>query len=150
MTDCREEINHRRGWEDNHIAIEHHRERRRNIDGRNLEKDFDSHAPVRGGPVAYAPHPPNCPWVSGGVHGACPLLCMVVWLHKFRPHLREKYDGMVNPAEFLQIYSTSILAAGGDKAIMTNYFPVALTGMARSWLMNLPKGPLDSWSELCH
>jgi hypothetical protein len=75
---------------------------------------------------------------------------MVVWLHKFRPHLREKYDGMVNPAEFLQIYSTSILAAGGDKAIMTNYFPVALTGMARSWLMNLPKGPLDSWSELCH
>jgi hypothetical protein len=66
------------------------------------------------------------------------------------PHLREKYDGMVNPAEFLQIYSTSILAAGGDKAIMTNYFPVALTGMARSWLMNLPKGPLDSWSELCH
>jgi hypothetical protein len=32
---------------------------------------------------------------------------------------------------------------------MANYFPVALTGMARSWLMNLPEGTLHSWSELC-
>jgi hypothetical protein len=32
---------------------------------------------------------------------------------------------------------------------MTNYFPVALTGTARSWLMNLPEGTIDSWSELC-
>jgi hypothetical protein len=32
---------------------------------------------------------------------------------------------------------------------MADYFPVALTGMARSWLMNLPEGTLDSWPELC-
>jgi hypothetical protein len=57
---------------------------------------------------------------------------MVVWRHKFRPHLPEKYDGMVNPTKFLQIYSTSILTAGGDEAIMANYFPVALTGTPRS------------------
>jgi hypothetical protein len=43
-----------------------------------------------------------------------PHLRMVVWPHKFWPHLPEKYDGTVNPAEFLQIYATSILAAGGD------------------------------------
>jgi hypothetical protein len=43
--------------------------------------------------------------------------------------LLEKYDRMVNPTEFLQIYCTSILTAGGDEAIMANYFPVALTGM---------------------
>jgi hypothetical protein len=36
---------------------------------------------------------------------------MVIWPRKFRPHLPEKYDGTVNPAELLQIYSTSILAA---------------------------------------
>jgi hypothetical protein len=57
---------------------------------------------------------------------------------------------MVNPVEFLQIYSTSILTAGGNDAIMANHFPVALMGMARSWLMNLSEGTLDSWSELCH
>jgi hypothetical protein len=44
-----------------------------------------------------------------------PHLRMVVWPHKFWPHLPKKYDRMVNPPppEFLQIYSTSILAAGG-------------------------------------
>jgi hypothetical protein len=49
-----------------------------------------------------------------------PHLRMVVWPRKFRPHLSEMYDGTINPAEFLQIYSTSILAAGGDEAIMAN------------------------------
>jgi hypothetical protein len=63
-----------------------------------------------------------------------PRLRMVVRPPKLRSHLPEKYDRMVNPTEFLQIYSTSI----------------ALTGTARSWLMNLPEGTLHSWSELCH
>jgi hypothetical protein len=49
---------------------------------------------------------------------------------KFWPHLLEKDDGSVNPVEFLQIYNTSILAAGENEAVMVNYFPVALTGMA--------------------
>jgi hypothetical protein len=62
---------------------------------------------------------------------------MVVWPHKFWPHLPEKYDEIVNLTEFLQIYSTSILAAGGDEVIMANYFLVALTETARSWLMDL-------------
>jgi hypothetical protein len=78
-----------------------------------------------------------------------PHLRMVVWPPKFQPHLPGKYDGMVNPVEFLQIYSTSILTVGGNEAVMANYFPVALTGTARSWLMNLPEGTLHSWSDLC-
>jgi hypothetical protein len=32
---------------------------------------------------------------------------------------------------------------------MANYFPVALTGMTWSWLMNLPLGSLTFWKELC-
>jgi hypothetical protein len=32
---------------------------------------------------------------------------------------------------------------------MANYFPVALMGTVRSWLMNLPEGTLHSWLELC-
>jgi hypothetical protein len=42
--------------------------------------------------------------------------------------LPEKYDGSVNPTQFLQIYSISVLTAGGNEAIMANYFLVALTG----------------------
>jgi hypothetical protein len=75
---------------------------------------------------------------------------MVVWPCKFRPHLPEKYNGSVNPTEFLQIYTTSILAARGNEVVMANYFSVALTSTARSWLMNLPQGSLTSWEELCH
>jgi hypothetical protein len=40
-TDLREEINRRRGGEDSRTAIEHHHERCRDIEGRNLEKDFN-------------------------------------------------------------------------------------------------------------
>jgi hypothetical protein len=64
--------------------------------------------------------------------------------------LLEKYDGSINPTEFLQIYTTSILTTEGNEVIMANYFRVALAGMARSWLMNLPPGSLFSWKELCH
>jgi hypothetical protein len=76
--------------------------------------------------------PPWLPESFGGCMALAPHLRMVVWPPMFRPHLLEKYDGTVNPTEFLQIYSTTILTAGGNEAIMANYFPVALTGTTRS------------------
>jgi hypothetical protein len=116
MADLRADIDHRRGGEDGRVTIKHRRERRRDIEGHDLEKDFDSHAPSRRSPSAREAYPPSSPGVTGG--GGCmalaPHLRMVVWTRKFQPHLPEKYDGIVNPAEFLQIYSTSILAAGGE------------------------------------
>jgi hypothetical protein len=149
MSDLKEEINRHRGQEDSRTTIERNHERRRDIEGRNLERDFDLHAPVSARQVAHAPLPPSSLGVSEGCMALAPHLRMVVWPPKFRPHLPENYDGTVNPVEFLQIYSTSILAAGGNEAVMANYFPVALTGTTRSWLMNLPEGTLHSWSELC-
>ena len=73
----------------------------------------------------------------------------VAWPPKFRPHLPEKYDGTTNPSEFLQVYITVITAAGGNDAVMASYFHVALTGPARTWLMNLSPGSIQSWGELC-
>jgi hypothetical protein len=40
---------------------------------------------------------------SAGSMALTPHLRMVVWPCKFRPHLAEKYDGIANPVEFLQI-----------------------------------------------
>jgi hypothetical protein len=71
------------------------------------------------------------------------------WPSKFRPHLPEKYDGTSNPSEFLQVYVTTITAAGGSTAVMATYFHVALSGPARTWLMNLAPGSIYSWEELC-
>jgi hypothetical protein len=122
MIDLKEEINCNRGGEDSHTTIERHRERRRNIDCCNLEKDFDSHAPAHGGPITHAPHHPNSPRILRGCMALAPHLLMVVWPHKFWPHLPEKYDGTVNPTELLQIYSTSILAAGGMRQSWSTTF----------------------------
>jgi hypothetical protein len=71
------------------------------------------------------------------------------WPSKFRPQLPEKYDGTSNPSEFLQVYVTTITAAGGDTAVMATYFHVALSGPAQTWLMNLTLGSIYSWEELC-
>jgi hypothetical protein len=70
------------------------------------------------------------------------------WPSKFRPHLPEKYDGTSNPSEFLEVYITAITAAGGDTAVMVTYFHVALSGPARTWIMNLTLGSIYSWEEL--
>jgi hypothetical protein len=71
------------------------------------------------------------------------------WPSKFRPHLPEKYDDTSNLMEFLQVYVTAITAAGGDTAVMATYFHVALSGLARTWLMNLAPRSIYSWEELC-
>jgi hypothetical protein len=47
------------------------------------------------------------------------------------------------------MYVTAITAAGGDTAVMATYFHVALSGPARTWLMNLTLGSICSWEELC-
>jgi hypothetical protein len=102
-TDTRKEVNRRRGGEDSRTTIERNCERHRDIEGHKLVRDFDLHAPVGARQTAHAPFPPGSSGVSGG--GGCmalaPHLRMVVWSPKFRPHLSEKYDGTVNPAEFL-------------------------------------------------
>jgi hypothetical protein len=71
------------------------------------------------------------------------------WPSKFRLHLLEKYDGTSNPSEFLQVYVTAITVAGGNTAMMATYFHVALSGPARTWLMNLAPGSIYFWEELC-
>jgi hypothetical protein len=71
------------------------------------------------------------------------------WPPKFRSHLLEKYDGTSNTSEFLQVYVTAITAAGGNTAVMATYFHVALSGPARTWLMNLAPGSIYTWEELC-
>jgi hypothetical protein len=47
------------------------------------------------------------------------------------------------------VYVTTITAAGGNTAVMATYFHVALSGPARTWLMNLTPGLVYSWEELC-
>jgi hypothetical protein len=42
-----------------------------------------------------------------------------------------------------------IEAAGGDDRVKDNYLPMALSGVIRSWLINLPEGSIYTWDQLC-
>jgi hypothetical protein len=140
------ELNRRRVGEDARVSLERARERRQNIDGRDHDQDF----------VAVAPQTPmgtrsqtGVPLAGVGCAALADHLRAVSWPPKFRSHLPEKYDGMTNPSEFLQVYVTAITAAGGNTAVMATFFHVALSGPARTWLMNLTLGSVYSWEELC-
>jgi hypothetical protein len=144
--DLRAELNRRRTREDARVSLERARERRQNIDGRDLDQDFAAVAPQTpmgtrsqtGVPLAGV----GCAALADHLHAAS-------WPPEFRSHLPEKYDGMTNPSEFLQVYVTAITTAGGNTAVMATYFHVALSGPARTWLMNLTPGSVYSWEELC-
>jgi hypothetical protein len=124
------ELNRRRAGQDARVSLERAHERRQNFKGRNLDQDFTAR--------------------DARIQAGVPLVGLraVTWPPKFRPHLPKKYDSTWNPSEFLQVYVTAITAAGGNTAVMTSYFHVALTGPARTWLMNLTPGSVYSWEEL--
>jgi hypothetical protein len=77
------------------------------------------------------------------------LLRQVVRPDKFKAGHIDKYDGSSNPKEFIQVYHTIIEAVGGDGRVKANYLPTALSGAARSWLINLPKRSIYTWDQLC-
>jgi hypothetical protein len=143
--DFRAELNRRRAGEDARVSLERARERHQIIDGRNLDQDFAAVAPQT--PMGTRSQT-GVPLAGVGYAALADHLRATSWPPKFRPHLPEKYDGTSNPSEFLQVYVTAITTAGGNTAVMVTYFHVALSGPARTWLMNLTPGSVYSWEEL--
>nr|CAH67541.1 H0425E08.9 [Oryza sativa]CAH67733.1 H0522A01.4 [Oryza sativa] len=133
-----------RGGPDARLDIERRRDDRRAAHA--TEGASSSGAPLRSG---HGGRPPVSPVGGAGCRAFVASLRNVRWPPRFWPTITEKYDGSVNPAEFLQIYTTGIEAAGGDDRVMANFFPMALKGQARGWLMNLPPASVHSWEDLC-
>ena len=77
--------------------------------------------------------------LQNGVATYASGLRRLVWPQMLRPTLPKGSDGSSNPVEFLQLYTTSIQAAGGDDKVMANWFSHALRDSALSWLLNLPE-----------
>jgi hypothetical protein len=96
--DLRVELERHRSSEDARVTMECQWERC-HCQGHNLDGDFDA---VDTAPVRQATRTPTPPvGFRGGCMTLAPHLRMVVWPRKFQPHLLEKYDGSVNPVEFL-------------------------------------------------
>ena len=86
---------------------------------------------------------------GGGFLALAPALRQLRWPRKFRPSSDLSYDGTTNPREYLQLYSTMMVASGADAKIMANWFPMTLKSTARSWVMHLPEASIRSWPEFC-
>jgi hypothetical protein len=82
----------------------------------------------------------------GGFCALASSLKQVVWPDKFKPGHIDKYDDSSNPEELIQVYYTVIEAAGGDDRVNANYLPIALSDVARSWLINMPEGSIYNWN----
>jgi hypothetical protein len=144
--DLRDKLNRRRASKNARLSLGKARECCRNLESHNLEQ----------GPAAVVPQglrdtrfQTGIPLAGVGCAALADHFRAATWPAKFRPHLPEKYDGTTNPSEFLQVYITAITAVGGDTAVMATYFHVALSGPARTWLMNQAPGSIHSWEELC-
>ena len=57
---------------------------------------------------------------TAGCRAFTPELRNVIWPSKFKPDLPPRYNGTVNPTEFLELYDLSIEASSRDEKIMTN------------------------------
>jgi hypothetical protein len=102
--DLRAELNRRRAREDARVSLERARERRQNVEGRNLDQDFAAVAPQA--PMGIRSQA-GVPLAGVGYAALADHLHAPSWSSKFRPHLPEKYDGTSNLSEFLQVYVTS-------------------------------------------
>jgi hypothetical protein len=139
--DLRDEFNRRHACREACISLEKTRER-----CGNLEQDSAAVALQAPGDARFQT---SIPLAGVGCAALADHLRVATWPPKFRPHLPEKYDGTTNPSQFLQVYVTAITTAGGDTAVLATYFHVALSGPARTWLMNQALGSICSWEELC-
>jgi hypothetical protein len=111
-----------RASEDAHTALERAREKRRQA----IDEQASSGLPTGDGTASDD----NIGPYGAGCRAFTANLRRVNWPTKFRPDLPEKYDGIIDLEEFLQIYTTAIQAAGGGPQVMANYFHVALRGTA--------------------
>jgi hypothetical protein len=48
------------------------------------------------------------------------------WPRGFKITGVEPYEGRMNPTQWLQAYTTTVHATGGDTSVMVNYLPIML------------------------
>ena len=108
--------------------------------------DGQHDSPARRGRRESPPPPPPDEF-DGVCEAFVHKLWSIQWPKEFKLGPIQKYDGKINPNDWLQINSIVIRAAGGDNQVMANYLLTALDGPAWSWLLKLPPHSISSWAE---
>jgi hypothetical protein len=85
----------------------------------------------------------------GGFEALSEPLRHVDWPQHFRPVTPASFNESSDPVKFLWQYAVAIRAAGGDRRVMANWFPMATKDEPRWWIWGLPLGSISSWRDLC-
>jgi hypothetical protein len=70
------------------------------------------------------------------------------WPANFRAGTYPKYNGSIDPAQYIMSYQVVVASSGGDDATMAKSFIIALEGPALTWYTRLPLLSIDSWRSL--
>jgi hypothetical protein len=70
------------------------------------------------------------------------------WPLEYKPQNLPRYDGSVDPRQFIMSYEAEVAVAGGGEYTMVNSFVTIAWDIAQSWYNNLPLGSIDSWGSL--
>jgi succinyl-CoA synthetase beta subunit len=58
------------------------------------------------------------------------------------------YDGHSDPKQFLMSYEDTISSYGGNTAVMSKSFVMAVKSVAQTWYLSLRPGTIHSWQKL--
>jgi hypothetical protein len=70
------------------------------------------------------------------------------WPFGYKPTQLPKYNGSVDPTQFLMTYEATIASPGGDDPIMAKSFIMAYEGPVSTWYSYLPPLSITSWFHL--
>jgi hypothetical protein len=77
-----------------------------------------------------------------------PQLQVSPWPANFRAGTYPKYNGSIDPAQYIMSYQVAIASSGGDDATMAKSFIISLEGPSLTWYTRLPPLSIDSWRSL--
>jgi hypothetical protein len=99
----------------------------------------------------------NDEWYDDFHHGnfsfddASPLaveLQAIPWPPSYKPPQVPMYDGHSDPKQFLMSYEDTISSYGGNTAVMSKSFVMAIKSVAQTWYLSLRPGTINSWQKL--
>jgi hypothetical protein len=70
-----------------------------------------------------------------------PQLQVSPWPANFRAGTYPKYNGSIDPAQYIMSYQVAIASSGGDNTTMAKSFIIALEGPALTWYTRFPSTP---------
>jgi hypothetical protein len=70
------------------------------------------------------------------------------WPQSYKPPQLPMYDGHSDPKQFLMSYEATLSSYGGNTAVMTKTFVMAVRSVAQTWYFSLWPGTITSWQKL--